>query len=58
MKVLKAICIFILCAILTVAIFAAVLGIASLINGVGFYEQGRLWFGSASEFAKFLKGGV
>ena len=37
-----------------IAVFSVVVLVASLINHVAFYDQLRLWFGSASNFAKLF----
>lgn len=55
MQALKAIGFFLLSVIIAAVIFAAVLLIAAAINHVGFYEQARLWFGSASTFGQLFK---
>lgn len=41
-------------ALLVVGIFALIIFIASAINGVGFYDQLRLWFGAGSAFARLF----
>lgn len=41
-------------AVLVVGIFALLVFIASAINGVGFYDQLRLWFGAGSAFARIF----
>ena len=50
----KALGIFLLVAIFMVLVMCAIVGIGSLVNGVGFYDQLRLWFGSGSGFAKMF----
>ncbi len=50
----KAIGIILLVAFFLVVLFAATVGIGALVNGVTFYDQIRLWFGSGSSFAKLF----